>query len=195
MAVYPENSSIPFDNPVPVTMQFMTLESPFGKHGEEQSSQQWLYPKRHVGPLKYSYVEKADARTLWQFYQARKGAHESFTFYLPNPDDYVNEYVGPGDGSTVVFNLPCKTSSNRDLKVDGVSQTEGVDYTFSAGGGVDGADQVTFTVAPAIGLYITLDFTGLLKIRSKFKEDKLSWEEFYNRLTKMGLKFKGRLNA
>lgn len=196
MSVYPENSSIPFDNPVPVTMEFKTLASRHGKHGEEQTKQQWLYCKREIGPLKYSWIDKAsEARPLWQFYQARKGAFEAFIFYLPNSDQYVGEYVGTGDGATTVFNLPCKSSSGRTIYVDGVSQTEGVDYTFSAGGGVDGADKITFTAAPATGQYVTIDFTGLLKIRCRFKEDKLKYEEFYDRLTKIGIKFKGLLNA
>lgn len=195
MAKYPEASSIPWDNPESHTLMFRTLTSSYGQSGEEQSKQKWLYPKREVGPLQYTNIDKADAETLWQFYLDRKGAYEVFNFFDANSDNYEGEYVGTGDGSTTVFNLPGKSTSSRTVKIDGVSQTEGVDYTFSALGGTDGADEITFGSAPNEGEYITIDFTGILKVQCQFKEDKLKYETFYNILTIIGIELKGRLNA
>ena len=41
---------------------------------------------------------------------------EAFNFFMPtlnaNPYTYVGEYVGTGDASTTVFNLPCRTSAS-----------------------------------------------------------------------------------
>jgi hypothetical protein len=196
MAKYPENSTIAFENPFPYGFEYKTMRSSFGAEGEEKRKQRWLYPKPEVGPIKYEWITKADFRTLWEFYQARAGGFGEFNFFFPNQNIWVGIYIGTGDGSTDVFNLPCKTSSSRTLYVDGDSQTEGVDYAFTAGGGVDGADKVDFSggVTPAAGEYITLDFTGLLKVRLTFADDKLTVQEFYDRLTKTGIKFKGHLN-
>ena len=196
MAKYPENSSIAFENPFPYGFEFKTGRSRFGGEGEEIRTQRWLYPKPQVGPLKYQWITKAEFRTLWEFYQARAGAFGEFNFFFPNSNTWVDIYVGTGDGTTDVFNLPCKTSSSRTLKVDGVSQTEGVDYAFTAGGGVDGADKVDFSggTTPPAGDYITLNFTGLLKCRLTYADDKLSVDEFYDRLVKHGIKFNGHLN-
>lgn len=194
MAKYPENSSIAFENPFPYGFEFKTGRSRFGGEGEEIRTQRWLYPKPEVGPLKYQWITKANFQTLWEFYQARAGAFGEFNFFFPNSHTWVDIYVGAGDGSQTVWNLPCKTSSSRELKIDNVAQTEGVDYTFSAGGGSDGADQATFPAAPGTGEYLTLSFTGLLKVRLTFADDKLKVDEFYDRLVKYGVKFNGHLN-
>ena len=194
MAKYPENSSIAFENPFPYGFEFKTGRSKFGGQGEEIRTQRWLYSKPEVGPLKYQWISKADFRTLWEFYQARAGAFGEFNFFFPNSNTWVDKYVGTGNGSQTVWNLPCKSSSSRTMKLDGDNQTEGVDYTFSAGGGVDGADKATFASAPGAGLYITLSFTGLLKCRLTYAEDKLTVNEYYDRLVKHGIKFNGHLN-
>lgn len=194
MAKYPENSSIPFENPFPYGFEYKTEKSRFGREGEEIRKQRWLYPKPLIGPLKYNWITKADLQTLWEFYQARAGAFGEFNFFFPNSHSWIDMYVGTGNGSQTVWNLPCKSSSGRILKVDGVQQTEGVDYTVSGGGGLDGADQLTMLSTPSTGVYITLNFTGILKVRLTYAEDKLTAEEYYNRLVKHGIKFVGHLN-
>lgn len=80
------------------------------------------------------------------------------------------------------------------MKLDTSPQVEGVDYTFSALGGVDGADLATFAAAPTTGEYLTLAFTGLFKARLTYADDKLTVDEFYDRLVKHGVKFNGHLN-
>jgi len=195
MALYPAVTSVPYVEPFSESILFKTLISQFDDLGEEKRKQKWLYPKRML-TLHYKNLSKSEALTLWQFYLARKGPHEAFSFFYPLSNTYTGEYVGTGDGSTTAFNLPCKTASSYTLYVDGVSQTGGgVDYTFDALGGADGADKVTFTAAPADGTRITWDFTGYLKVRARFFEDNMDFETFYDRLINSELKLQGLLNA
>ncbi len=183
------------EEPFGLGIEWKTLTSKFNDQGEEQRKQKWLYPRRNL-PVKYNGITKTQAAELWDFYLARKGTFSAFNFFLANSDDYVGEYVGVGDGSTTVFNLPAENSSAYTVYVDGNAQTGGgVNYTFGDGTGEDGADKVTFTVAPSDGDYITFDFTGNLKVRCRFAEDILNFEIFYNRLVNAVLKLKGLLNA
>ena len=199
MAKFPEVGTIAPNEPLPLTIQFKTLVSQFDNLGEEQRKQKWLYPKRHPRII-YQGISKANTRTLFQFYLDRKGAYEAFNFFLGSAtyasNTYEGEYVGTGDGATTVFNLPAKNSSAYTVYKNGVAQSGGgVDYTFSAGTGTDGADKITFVAAPAAGARITYDFTGTLKIRCTFAEDNLDFDSFYDRVANMGLQLKGHLNA
>jgi hypothetical protein len=144
--------------------------------------------------LTYYKVTKAQASVLYNFYLARKGAYEAFNYFYPLSGAYEGEYVGTGDGSTTIFNLPCTGAFGYTVYLDGIEQTEGVDYTFTAEGGADGADKTEFNVAPAAGEYITIDFTGYLKVHARFAEDGLSFETFWDRLVDSGVELKGLLN-
>lgn len=195
MAKFPELSSVGYDDSEPVRLRFKTLVSQFDEVGAEQRKQKWLYPRRDVRVLNYKHKSKADARTLWQFYLDRKGPFEAFNLFLALSNTYEGEYVGIGDGSTTVFNLPAKSSSSYTVYKNGVEQTgSGVDYTFGEGGGTDGADKITFTAAPASGDKVTYDFTGKLKIRCVFAEDYLDYETFYDRFVTLGIALRGQLN-
>ena len=201
MAKFPEVNEIGFANPIQVSIRWKTLVSRFDELGREQRRQKWLYPRRDI-VVKYNYISKQQAETLWEFYLARKGTLEAFNFFMPEPNStyptYTGEYVATGDGSTTVFNLPCKNSLNRTLYIDGVAQTEGVNYNFTAGGGEDGADRIDFSdsgmTPPASGSRITLDFQGILKVRCRFAEDLFTFENFYDRLVTVGIELKGLLN-
>jgi hypothetical protein len=195
MALYPATSSVAYAEPLTEGIQWKTLATQFDDLGVEQRKQKWLYPKRII-TLHYRFITKAEARTLWAFYIARKGSYEAFSFFYPVSNTYTTEYVGTGDGTTLVFNLPCKTASSYTLYVDGVAQTAGgTDYTFGALGGADGADKATFVAAPADGARITFSFTGYLKVRARFAEDNMDFETFYDRLINSELKLQGLLNA
>jgi hypothetical protein len=79
-----------------------------------------------------------------------------FTFYdwtLANGLDEIS--IGTGNGSQTTFTIPAKSTSGRTIKKAGVAQTEGVAYTYNAGTGAEGEDQVTFAVAPTSGQAIT----------------------------------------
>jgi len=195
MALYPENSTIPFKNPIQMRLRFKTLTNAFDDLGEERRKRKFLYPRRDI-TLAYEWLSVSDAQTLWEFYVARSGPYEAFNFFLPSPDTYTGEYVGSGDGSTTVMNLPSKSGSSTTVYLDGVEKTGGgTDYTFGSGTGEDGADKITWVAAPAAAQRVTYDFTGYLKVRSRFKEDYLDFETFYGLLCSMGVPLQGLLNA
>lgn len=194
MALFPTLSSVPYTTPLSSSIEWKTLITQYGDGGTEQRKQKHLYPRRSYS-LIYKYLSLADARIVWQFYNNRKGSLEAFNFFLPYSDVYESEYVGIGDGFTTIFNLPAKMSSSYTLYTNGVTQEAGTDYTFTATGGTDGADQVTYAVAPVSGAVITFDFTGYLKIRSRFAKDNLDIDMIYGYLSSTGLELKGLLNA
>ena len=197
MAEFPTLVSVPFADPIAEDIQFKTLVSTFDDLGVEKRKQKWLYPKRLIS-LTYKGISKAQAATLYQFYIARAGSYEAFNFFYPetkSTNTYVTEYVGTGDGATIVFNLPSRTASAYTLYLDAAAQTAGgTDWTFASQGGADSADKCTFVAAPNDGQRITFTFTGYLKVRCRFEDDKLSFENFHDRLINGGLKLQGLLN-
>lgn len=198
MTYFPEIDTVPFTNPVVEELQWKTLITDFDELGREQRKQKNLFPKRLLS-LKYRWLSKAQGEFLYRFYIARAGAFGSFKFFLPAPRgvysySYVKEYVATGDGSTKVFNLPSKGVDVGYIFVDDSLKAEVVDYTYYKNGGPDGEDKVTFVDAPNAGLYITWTFTGKLKIVCRFKDDKLSFESFMDRLVSVGIQLQGLLN-
>ena len=207
MAVFPSQTSVSYTDPVAIDMRFKTLVSNFDDKGEEKRKSKWAYPKRSVS-LQYKAASKSEAKTLWQFYQARKGQYESFVWFESTGigatayNTYVDEYVGTGDSTTLVFNLPAINSSQvHKLYIAGSSQNS-TNYTFAAGAGSNGEDKVTLVSSSAGGRAvatsterITYDFTGRLKVRCRFAEDIFSFENFYDRLCDAGIKLSGLLNS
>jgi hypothetical protein len=180
--------------PIVEAIGFKTLASKFDDLGKEQRHQKWLYPRRTV-ELHYKHITKAKAKTIWDFYIARKGSYEAFNFFFPATNTYTAEYVGTGDGATLTFNLPSNQALSYTLYVDGVTQTAGgTHYTFTSAGGTDGKDKAVFVAAPADGARITWTFTGYLVVVCRFKEDGMGFETLYNRLVTFGLKLNGLLN-
>jgi len=184
--------------PIIERVRWKTIISSFDELGEEQRKQKWLYPRRDI-VLKYPGLTISQAQTLWDFYVARKGSYEAFNLFYDSigksAETYTGEYVGTGDGSTTVFNLPSKNAASRTLYVDGVAQTEGTNWTFTSGGGTDGADKCEFTSAPSSGQRITFDFTGYLKVRCRFAKDIAEFEHFIYSAKRIGLELRGLLNA
>jgi len=163
--------------------------------GAEQCRQKSLYARFDV-TLKYGWLSASDAQTIWDFYQARKGAFEAFYFYDPAPGigaltSHENLYVDTGDGVTEVFDLPGKSTSSQTIYVDGHTQTLTTDYVILTGGGDGDADRVDFVSAPALGTAISCDFTGSLRIKCRFAEDRLSKELFMTVLFNYGIQLKG----
>ena len=195
MAKFPAMASLPLNNPITVEEEFKTLISEFDDLGTELRRQKRLYPRRNA-TVQCKTITKAQGAVLWAFYLARKGAFEAFNFFLPHSNTYTGEYVGTGDGSTVIWNLPAETATSYTLYLNAAAQTGGgVDYTFGSATGEDGADKITFVVAPNDGYRITFDFTGYLKIRSRFNDDRLSHSLFFDKLVSAGgIKLKGLLN-
>jgi len=123
MAVFPDIGSVPYTNPLEETIQYKTLVTRLNDLGEEQRRAKWLYPRRAFS-LKYQAISVSQAKTLWDFYTQRRGRYEAFNFFYPTSGTYTGEYVGTGDGSTKVFNAPCKSATGVTVYVDGVTQPE-----------------------------------------------------------------------
>ena len=191
MALFP---SVDYQTPFVVSLRYKTLVTAFDELGREQRKRKWIYPRRDI-TIRFRNIKFADMKTLWQFYMARSGPYEAFNIFLPYSDVYTGEFVGEGDGSTTIFNLPAKTSSSYTVYVEGSEMTEDVDYTFSALGGTDGADKITFTSAPTNGFIVTYDFTGYLKVHCRFNDDLFDMEQLYQAIANMGVRLRGLLNA
>ena len=194
MVAHPDMDAVAAENPLIQDQAYSTLVSGF-ESGAETRKQKRLYPRRHI-KLRYRNITRDEARTLWSFHKARRGRLEAFNFFLPWPEDYEGEYVGTGDGSTTSYNAPARDATGVTVYVDGTAQTGGgTDYTYTQGGGADGADLIEFVSAPSAGARITMDFSGVLKIRCRYEEDVMEWETFYTRLVTTGLGLRGLLNA
>lgn len=187
MVVYP-SSPLP-QYPFEITSEYKTLISTF-ETGTELAHQQWRFPKRSIN-LKYDVLTAADIKALWDFYTARRGSLVPFWFFdtyttddSGNPASYTDEYAGRGDAATTTFDLPGKTTSARTMYLAGIAES-GV--TYQSGTGDGGADQVEFISAPAAGALITIDFTGHIRYKMRFAQDKLSKELFKARLYKTGI--------
>lgn len=195
MAKFPDYSEINYSVTVVGGAQFKTIITGFDDLGRERRKRKWLYPKREV-VVSYEYLSKTNAMTLYQFFYDRAGSYEVFTFFDQTSHTYEGEYIATGDGSTLIYNLPCRNSGGRTIYVNGAEQTITTDYTYSALGGTDGCDEITFEApsVPTNGHRITMDFTGNLKIRCRFKEDNYTFETFLNQFITAGISLQGLLN-
>lgn len=155
--------------------------------GVEQRRQKWTFPKFDV-TLTWNVRAAANIQMLYTFYMARKGAYEAFYFYTYDTEKWAGLYVGVGDGTTTIFDLPGKTTSLRTVYINGVS-TESLSYL--TGGGTESADRVQFDTAPAAGEIISCDFTGYMRIKCRFAEDGMDRKSFTSAIFSTGLKLKG----
>ena len=122
--------------------------------------------------INYSILSFADANLLRRFYEARKGSFESFMLFYPQVETYVNELVGVMETVVTAINLPSFGAQSRSLYIDPlVPLVEGVDWTFTQGGGPDGEDKADLLFTPDVGDIYRFDFTGRLKIRARFVEN------------------------
>ena len=209
MAKYPTSTAVAYTNPVAIGMRFKTLVSNFDELGEEKRKQKWAYPKRDI-TMQYKAISKSEAEDLWRFYQLQGGMYNAFVWFESTGagatvyNSYAGEYVGTGDSTTLVFALPAVDSSAvNTFYVAGVAVAATSNYTFDAGGGPDNEDKLTLVSSAAGGIVgpptsterMTYDFTGRLKVRCRFADDIVSYENFYDRLVDMGIKLKGLLNS
>lgn len=84
--------------------------------------------------------------------------HANKNDFFPMFDGWATRWtdlaVGTGTGALVTFDLPGKDIVAAGLVIE-LNGTPTVAYTFAAGAGANGADRITFTVAPANGVVIT----------------------------------------
>jgi len=173
--------------PASITAQWKTIISQFDS-GREQRRQKWVQPRFNMSLL-YNLLEETDIRALWTFYMARKGSWEAFNVYDWLSATWTDLYIGTGDGTTLIFDIPGKTTSSQSIYLDGALQSSG--YSILTGGGSDNADRVSFTVAPTVNQIITCTITGYLRITCRFAEDKMSREVFEAALYRTGLELTG----
>ncbi len=185
MAVFPD--SIHHNPSFVFTPVWNTLKSKY-ENGNEQRRQKWLYPKYDVA-VQFNALSQVDAKTIYEFYMARKGSYEAFYFFDHYSFDHVGLYVGTGDGSTDVFDIPGITTSARTLYENGSVISSG--FSYLTGGGDGAADRVDYTTAPASGVIITIDFTGFVRAKVRFANDNLDRNNFMTNLFKYGLELKG----
>lgn len=192
MATFPE-SPIPI-YPLIVEPEWKTLISGFDGGGEQRRQKQ-LFPTYNVS-VQYDALSASDTQILWDFYMARKGAYEAFYVYdlalmAGIALNHDGQYVGTGDAATDIFDIPGRSTSSQSVYIDNVLQTITTDYSILTGGGESSSDRIDFVSPPAAGAVITVDFTGFLRIRARFAEDKLPRELFMTILFRYGVKLKG----
>lgn len=192
MATFPEDPKPIY--PLIVTPEWKTFIAQIGT-GKEQRRQKSLFPIYDV-TVQYYAPSTAGAKTLWEFYMARKGAFEAFYIYdlalLANVAfNHVDQYCGTGDGETDIFDIPGRSTSSQTIFVNGNAKSTPSEYSILTGGGESNSDRVDFVTAPSEGDIITCDFTGFLRIRARFKYDKLPRELFVRNMFKYGIELKG----
>lgn len=171
MEIFPE--TILISNPLRVDEEWKTTITDF-QSGKEHRQKRWAFPKHSVG-LTHKVLKQSEMATLWEFCHKRCGSYDTFWFLLPLADNWYGEYVGTGDGSTHIFDLPSKsTTGTIYVSVNGVL----VGFAFISGGGQAGSDRVNITVAPSQGAIITATFYGRLRLKARFAVDKLTKEMF-----------------
>ena len=186
MAAFP-TSPVP-QLPYNIDAVWKTIITAFDS-GVEQRRQKQIYAKFNV-TLTYNALTTAEIQTLWNFYMARNGSYESFYFYTLETADWDGLYCGTGEGTAITFDIPGKSTSSQTIYANG-SAVSASDYTIVTGGGIEGSDRVTFDTAPVVNTIITCDFTGFMRIRCRFEEDKMTKSGFSAALFSTGLKLHG----
>ncbi len=186
MAQFPE-SPIPSYSLV-ITPKWTTLKTQLGNKFEQRTAKQ-LYPQFDVTVTFDAIFDHDNVMVLWDFYQARKGSYEGFHIYDPRLQGaiypaYTGLYIGTSDGATLTYDIPGRSTSGQTIYADGVDQV--ANMTILTGGGTSSSDRVEFTTAPTTGDIITCDFTGIMRIPVRFKNDKLSFEWFKALMWKTG---------
>jgi hypothetical protein len=207
VAKFPEFSDINYDFPITIEFQTKTLISQFDDEdvpGREKRRQKWTVPRRNIRiPYSKRFFTVENIRTIWKFFLARGGRYETFSFYLSTPfiersnygqQDYDGEYVGIGDGSTTQYTLPGRSVSNETVYTGANPLPTSGEYWIDSEAGPDDEDVLHFSSAPNEGERVTIDFTGILKIRCRFMADALSIDDFHNIVARTGVELKGLMN-
>ena len=192
MATFPESPKPKY--PLIVTPTWKTLISIVGT-GNEQRKQKALFPKYNV-TVRYDVLSSTNAKILYAFYMARKGAFEAFHIYdlalLANiAFNHTDEYCGTGDAAQDIFDIPGRSTSSHTVYADGIEQGDPAEYSVLTGGGAGSSDRVDFVTAPGEGAIITASFTGFLRMRVRFMYDELDRETFTTNLFRYGIELKG----
>jgi uncharacterized protein (TIGR02217 family) len=120
----------------------------------------------------------AEYQTLIGFFNARRGASESFVFSDPDDRTATTQIFGVGDGSTKTFQLVRGFGgfSEPVFALDGSASIYKDAVLQGSGYSISSTGVVTFTTAPASGVVLT--WTGNFYWRVRFSRDDLDFEKF-----------------
>lgn len=178
--------------PLQITQNWKTIISTFDG-GQEQRRRKLDFATYDV-TLTFSALTQDEVDTLWAFYTAQGGAFNEFYFFVPYIETHVGLFVGVGDGTKEIFDIPGVIDGTTKIYFDGIEQAA-AGYDLLVGGGVEGSDRVDFDTAPGAGVVISCDFTGYQRIRCRFSEDRMTKERFEAAIFKTGLNLKGLYTA
>jgi uncharacterized protein (TIGR02217 family) len=184
MAIYPESPYPTF--PYVIEPEWRTIVTEFDS-GEEQRRKKWTYSHYNIRLSYYGLLSSA-VGNLYEFYQARQGAYEAFSFFDPlGASTHKGLYVGTGDGATTAFDLPGRQIASRTVYRNGTT----IATTVSTAAGTDGVDSLRFSTPPTSTQVLTCDIVGTLRVRCRFAEDRLSKSYFEQSLFSAGIELKG----
>lgn len=184
MAVYPESPNPTF--PYVIEPEWRTIVTEFDS-GDEQRRAKWTYAHYNIR-LSYYGLNSSAVANLYEFYMARKGAYEAFTFFDPlGASSHDGLYIGTGDGATTAFDIPGKQITGLAVYRNGTT----IATTVSTAAGTDGRDSLRFGTPPTSTQVLTCDFVGTLAVRCRFAEDRLSKQNFEKALFSAGIELKG----
>jgi hypothetical protein len=93
----------------------------------------------------------------------------------------LKQVLTPSSTGVTITSTPGGTTYNWTSIEAGFNYNDGAGYTYEIsagvvleGGGAEDSDRISFSVPPALGVLITCDLTGYLRMRVRFKEDKFS---------------------
>ena len=162
--------------------------------GNEQRRQKWTAPQYDV-TLQYNAIRTTAMTTLWNFFEARKGAYEAFHYYIgeawSEKQTVTGAYIAVADGSATAFTLPCKNSCAVTVYQNGSALGSSI-ITVNTTVGTDDSDTLSLTgLTPSSGDVLTCDFTGYQKVRCRFKNDTLSRTLWERDIYKLVIELKG----
>ncbi len=133
----------------------------------------------------------SEMRRLQGFYNQMQGKHIGFLFSDPSDNQVTNQFIGTGDGTSILFPLGSSfgdpgagavvnqpvgaidTSSGFAVYLNGIPQAaDTIGYVV----GTHGEQQLGFTAAPPAGVVITANYNFLFYVH--FKDDNVDFNKF-----------------
>jgi len=179
LPIYPDIiTGIPGTIPFDYTALQPVLKTDFAS-GREVRRQIWSSPRRTI-VVYYKRLTYDQAQSFWEFYRSMDGPLTSFVFFFPEQRAYFDESFGTSDGTENIINLPCKglqTGESFVLRRGNVVLNYPADFTLSLGTGPNGEDQADLDVPGSIGQTYFFSFTGRLKMKGRFEDKPLRFNE------------------
>lgn len=177
MPVYPDViTEVRSRIPLQMVLETRTLTSRFETEAQEKRRQKWTVPRRRVS-LIYEFMTPIEIRTLWQFWLDRKGAFEAFTFFFPNTDNYIRQFVGVAEGGETHLRLPSRKAdlttvpATFSLWRNGALLTNLTEYLVQPEGGPDGEDYAALYITVEAGDRFEWTFIGELAMQMRFESN------------------------